>query len=217
MQPLIAVVSCHRNVIATAAQRATWGSGLNTRYFYGRGAKRYTLKDEVFLDVPDDYQNLPYKVRAIAQWALHNHYTHLFKCDDDVYVDVNRLMESGFDSAHYIGNTFGQSFCHGGAGYWLSARAMSEIVSSPVNGVSEDGWVANTLAKKGILPTADTRYTYTRRVHGDPLPTLPLATNELITVAEFSPEEMQLIHRKRNADPTDAMSADEYRKYVWGR
>ena len=48
------------------AVRATWWPDIppnvDGRFFFGRGADREPLPDEVFLDVPDNYECLPHKV-----------------------------------------------------------------------------------------------------------------------------------------------------------
>ena len=50
-------------------------------------------------------------------------------------------------------------FASGGAGYWLSARAMGVLAAaaSPFE-PAEDMWVGTTLARAGILLHGDRRY-----------------------------------------------------------
>ena len=92
-----------------AACRETWVKDLakckchhqtvvDARFFYGRGATRPPLPDEVFLDVGDDYKNLPYKTRAMCGWSGEHHYDFTFKTDDDTFIWADRLMLSGFEN-----------------------------------------------------------------------------------------------------------------------
>lgn len=217
MRPLIAVITCHKNQIAAHAQRTTWAAGHPVAFFYGAGNRSLQFSDEVFVPANDGYLSLPYKVQEMIRWALKYGYAPVFKCDDDAYVVPERLFSSDFLSQPYVGN-FSEGYAHGGAGYGLSEDAMKVLASAPVFGKSEDGWVAKTLYRAGFSGEHDNRYQYVRRVHGDPLPTLPSADNDLISTAEFSPEEMKKVHRlwTNPPDPIEAMSADEYKKYLKG-
>lgn len=127
MKPLIAIPSCHAFGAARAACKATWikkwGHLADIRFFIGTPRRRNT-KDTIYLDVPDDYDGLPLKVKTIHQWALANGYSHIFKCDDDTFVHIPRLLASGFQREHYVGTRRAYFFAQGGAGYWLSAEAM---------------------------------------------------------------------------------------------
>jgi len=217
---LIAVITCHKNIYAPQKIRETW-SDEYVRFFYG-GGDRTALPDEVFLEVPDTYMGLPLKVQAAIKWAKENGYTHFFKCDDDAYVRLDRLLKSGFEKYYYVGMKVRAyvggnylEYMHGGAGYWLSPQSMDMVIAAPIFGKSEDGWVAKVLAEKGIKGKHDERLIYRRRVYKDPFPATPTPDNELITSAEFSPEEMHRVHRLwKGIDLTDAMSADEYKQYI---
>ncbi len=221
--PLIAVITCHRNLMAAASQRETWAKNTPTRFFYGVGNRPLLYADEVYLPAPDTYVGLSYKVQEAIRWALRNGFTHFFKCDDDIYLSSERLFKSGFENFSYGGKHMfhpmcgTHPYCHGGAGYWLDKQAMSIIADAPVDCISEDGWVANHLYKAGILPVDDFRYQYTRRVYKDPFPELPSQKNDLVAVAEFTPEEMGRVHRIVTRDPTEEMSAAEYLKYLKGK
>lgn len=219
MNPLIAVVTCHKNRSQAQAQRDTWARNAPVKFFYGVGTPQH--QDDVILDVLDNYLSLPHKVQAAVKWAVKHGYTHVFKIDDDAYVDVERLLKSGFEQHPYIGKQVVQhstSYCHGGAGYWLDTRAMQAVIKAKVAGLSEDGWVAGALFPQGIVPYNDPRYVYSRRICGDPFPETPSPKNDVITSAEFVPEELRRVHRGRTqeVDPTDAMSADEYLKFLRG-
>lgn len=143
------------------ALRETWLNDVLPFYkhvdyklFYGQGASRDPLVDEVFLDVPDDYGSLPQKTIAMCRYAMEHDYDFLFKPDDDTYVWVDRLVHEllsnrfmdygGFTHAHVAG---------GGPGYWLSRRAFT-IVAEKANleNWAEDVTVSKTLHHNGIQP-----------------------------------------------------------------
>ncbi len=215
--PLIAVITCHKNESAAHAIRQTWAknSSIPVKFFFGVGNRPVRFSDEVFLDAPDTYLGLVEKIQMVVRWACVRGYTHVFKCDDDAYVVPERLLHSGFDKFAYSGNAKA-GYAHGGAGYWINQPAMSALLLARPEGKSEDGWVASVLKQSGITPQHDERYTYTRRVYREPFPEIPSLDNDIILAAEFTPEEMRVVHRRwiSPADPTDAMSADEYKRYL---
>ena len=118
------------------AVRETWAKdcthkNLTMKFFYGIGSTPM-LDDEVRLPVPDDYEHLPQKTIAICKWALDNGFDYVLKCDDDSYVWVDRAMLEVNQVGDFAGYINGGS-CSGGCGYWLSNRAMSEVIRNPIN------------------------------------------------------------------------------------
>lgn len=214
MKPLIAVVTCWKNVDEVMAIRETWarGSVVPVKFFYGRGGHP-PHPDAVVLDVDDSYLALPYKIQALASWAHTAGYDYLLKCDDDAYVVPNRLQFNSNHAGKWVG------YLHGGAGYILSRRSMDILRKSSVFGKSEDAWVTETLNKNGIVSENRDTHSYVRRVYKDPLPELPTQHNHLAVVAEFAPAEMGRVHRnylKSDEIDIDKMSASEYLKYLRG-
>jgi|SRR5271157_5123812 len=168
---LIAIATCHPYEDRVRIQRETWGKDntgwADVRFFYGRGARRDPLPDEVFLDCRDDYEGLPEKVRAVHAWSLEHGYEHTFKCDDDTFLYLDVLGGSGYQSHDYTGRErvasggYPATYASGGAGYWLSARASKIIAGSPMtDDWAEDRWVANTLLAHGITCRSDEQYCY---------------------------------------------------------
>lgn len=149
--------------------RETWAKYLpaferyvSLKFFYGSPSSepRQLFNDEVFLGVPDGYSSLPQKVKAIYQWALGKGYDYVFKCDDDTFLYLDRLMASGFEGHDYLGYCYPShgNYISGGTGYWLSRKAMEILALSDPEGWAEDKWVGLTLGKHGIKPTRDARY-----------------------------------------------------------
>lgn len=161
MKLLVAIVNCHRRDEWADAIRSTWlplkPEGVDVLFFRGRGAKRLPHPDEVFLDCGDEYDDLPDKIREIIRWAYEHNYDFVLKCDDDVVLDVEMLMKSGFENYDYSGKsnrpmTPGRPFCVPyGFCYMLSRKAMWPVINSdlPV-GNDDEKWVAETLFNNGI-------------------------------------------------------------------
>ena len=107
-------------------------------------------------------QNLSYRLREMCKWALAQGYDYMFKCDLDTYVWVDRLLASGFEQWDYYG--FSQdwhvpTFASGGAGYWMSRRAMGVLASQAVADMAlDDVWVGIMMHDAGIVLRHDARY-----------------------------------------------------------
>lgn len=193
MNILIAIESCHAHRPQNQLIRNTWLSGRTVpyRFFLGQGPGE-PKGDEVFLPCGDDYASLPFKTQEIMRWALSEGYDFVFKCDTDTYVCVPRLLVSGFEPHDYVGcfatcksciptdsghcqcsSETGQrfySYASGGAGYWLSARAMRVVAEAPFildplvperdepSTRGEDLQVGWALGRQGILCYRDPRF-----------------------------------------------------------
>jgi hypothetical protein len=116
--------------------------------------------DEVVLQVPDDYFHLVFKVRKMHQWALDHGFEYVYKCDVDTYVDLERLMRSGFEQHDFTGwqSSPQHPVVAGGGGYWLSRRALQVSAAAPIQVWAEDHWISNSLCHVAIPLHNDTRY-----------------------------------------------------------
>jgi len=134
--------------------------------------------DEIILPVPDDYAHLGYKVRGQQRWALDQGFDYIFQIGSDIYIDLSRLMSSGFESFDYSGvagfhPAAGGSYA-GGGGYWLSRKAMQFVVGQPLTFWAEDLWVGSIMRRNGIELHIDSRYAVD-------YPNLPCRDNDVIT------------------------------------
>jgi hypothetical protein len=196
---LIAVPACHQyaygphaNDLKVGARqtegrieavRATWWNDVkpfsdyvDAKFFYGTPSPAgFTpTPDEVLLNVKDDYEHLPAKMREIYKYALAHNYDFIFKADDDGFVYVDRLMrldyerwdQIGFSNCtHGLGDKCG-CYITGGAGYFLSKRAMAAAANEPINHWAEDLTTGNALRRRrlrrtghpGFLPGFDKHY-----------------------------------------------------------
>ena len=132
---------------------------IDLKFFYGWGADRDPLPDEVFLDAPDYYHGLPAKVQKIFQYCTDSGYTDILKLDDDVYLWVSRLLEN-FEPTDYRGYLCEADIKYAsGTAYWVSAKAARIVAESPLDGDwAEDKFVGRTLARNGIKLVNDERY-----------------------------------------------------------
>ncbi len=127
-----------------------------------------------------DYLSLPQRTRAFCQWAIsRDDWDYLFKCDDDTYVSISRLIRYPL-TADYIGAEWrpGVRYASGGAGYFLSRKA-AEVVAEHLTRKEgpEDVYVRDALASQGIPFTQDQRFV---ALGNEEL--RPRADNDLITL-----------------------------------
>jgi hypothetical protein len=168
MRILLAIESCKAHVYRHPVMEETWlkDCPIDYRFFIG-GAGLPDGKKEVRLAVSDSYDYLSLKTHEICRWAISNRYDFLFKADTDTVISMNNLIASGFESRDYLGGlnedempanlvkdfSAGRiQFASGGAGYWLSRRAMEKIAYGPIiTTCAEDVYVAAVL-RAGALP-----------------------------------------------------------------
>ena len=161
MNELIAIPSCHALRDWHDTIRETWkkDSSIDVKFFLG-SPKVEAKEDEVFLDVGDSLGNLTHKVVEMFKWALSQDYDFVLKCDLDTLVRPQALLQSDFRQFDWVGgqNSF---FASGGAGYWLSKRAMQIVVDHPIETAQEeDVHVARALLAAGIPLHHDPRYLF---------------------------------------------------------
>jgi len=164
MKVLLAVLSCHFLRHYQQSIRDTWAKevseDVSLKFFLGNPQGSSSESDEVFLDVPDDFNNLTFKTVAIYKWALEQGYDFVFKCDLDCLVRVPLLLQSGFEAWDWMGgaNSF---FASGGGGYFLSRRAMEYVVAAGgVPGYEEDVHIAQVLLGNGLQLHNEPRFLF---------------------------------------------------------
>ena len=134
----------------------------------------YTPKDdEVILHVPDGYVHLPYKTRESCKWALERGFEYIFECFPDTYINLDRLMGSGFEKHDYTGHQCG-GYAAGGPGYWISRKSAQIIADEPiVTEWAEDRWVGRVMQEHKVPFVPDQRYAES--------PLAPRVNNDIIT------------------------------------
>lgn len=199
----IGICSCHANVSKREAVRDTWlsgrVSGIDARFFMGSGATAEN-DDTVVLDVPDDYEHLPAKVMAFFRHALECHeFDWLFKCDDDTYVDLQRLQGLRREGIDLVGNVslLTKNFASGGAGYLMRRDLVEAIVREgrvPATGY-EDRLVSDEAFRLGsaVLALQDL---------GDEIAEdIPRPCNTQVSSHWMSPAIMRAVHLQMREEP----------------
>lgn len=204
MKLLIAIPVGHGNPHLRQACRDTWIGKwkdlADIRFFYGRPVLA-GADDEVYLDVPDEYLKLPLKIRQIILWALERGYDRIFKCDDDTYLHIPRLLAS-MDESDYRGRPDSSNryvhWAQGGAGYWLSRHSMEWLATRDLKEWeaewAEDKFVGMALTRGGIGFHPDYRFfdqMYPQYPHSIPRP-----ENGTITTHKVTAPLMYEIHKR---------------------
>jgi hypothetical protein len=173
MKILIAIESCKANRHLHQAMLDTWLSALSImdvdcRFFIG-GINEPENHLEVWVPCLDTYDALVAKTKGICRWAFDEGFDYVFKCDTDTVVNPQRLLNSGFIGTDYLGgfnedympNTLKHTFptvnqiqfASGGAGYWLSRKAMIHVAEGLATlSAAEDVYVAGKLLENHIPP-----------------------------------------------------------------
>lgn len=194
----VGILSGLANTDQRNACRETWlaDKALGVGYFFLIGQPSVTKvlrvhDDILWLPCRDDYPSLPQKTRLFCRWFGQNTTSeYLFKCDDDTYVRLDRLvaMPSGLD---YCGGRIDRDrpYLSGGAGYLLSRKA-AKIIAAGLDDLTgaEDLLVGRYLRQFGIKPVFDPRFSWNEA-------NVPTPDNEVISTHYCSPERLRELHR----------------------
>lgn len=161
MKICFCIPSCQSLKYLEQVQRNTWITELEVEHKFFLGNSSVVEKeDEVKLLVHDSIDTLTSKVLSICTWAMEHGYDYIFKCDLDTLVKPKELLLTDWDKHDYTGGQNG-FFASGGAGYWLSKKAMEAVVEKEVNwGREEDVFVAQAVLGNGMILHPDSRYKF---------------------------------------------------------
>lgn len=199
---LVGICSHFAGVARRETIRQTWLSdphrhpGIICRFFIGGGLTPEDDRgDIVTLDTNDRYEYLPQKCFDFYQWAYSNtHFDHLFKCDDDTYLALDRLHTLPDPAYHLVGDPSTgvprRLAPSGGAGYLLSKQLVSKIINATIPPVGFEDLIFGELALKlGAKCKSDNRLC----LHPQ---TPPLKTNPIISAHWCSIEQMHIFHQQ---------------------
>lgn len=231
---LVGVCTCHSAKERREACRETWLSsipeGIAYKFFLGNKAEQVgeettveDLSDVVALDVNDSYAFLPAKGLAFYQYALeHYDFDWLFKCDDDTYVDLERLSSICREDCDMIGDisVAKRGAPSGGAGYLMNKRLVEQFVAheSSISTTGAEDVIFGCLARElGASMRADERLNLGNHPS-------PKQDNEIVSCHWCSPKKLRDIHLLRfHQNEADVYAAihphwrDEIRFFPGGR
>ena len=142
---LIGTFSCKSNLDRVKElQRLKIYEGFDNQYYVisRRDSEHFKLYNCLTLDIDDTYERLIFKTVELFKRFIDSKYEYCFKCDDDSFVDLQRL--SNFDyikdqltyfkdkNMSYKGefrDTLKYSFCVGG-GYFVSKKVAEMVVNN---------------------------------------------------------------------------------------
>jgi len=137
-QLIIAIMSCKKHrTNRQKAIRNTWFKDIppNIQVFFIEGGHKAPSRidgDNIYLECSDKWDDLAVKVHKFYQFCLTNlDFQFIFKCDDDTYVNVDRLMKCGFERHEYMGNLPpGKTYYAQGGAYFLSKSSVELIATT---------------------------------------------------------------------------------------
>jgi hypothetical protein len=105
---------------------------------------------------PDDHMHVIYKFLFACRYALENGFDYLFKCDDDSFVHLDRLVRLVLSLSPELetgGYVEGGGF-YGGPGFLMNRRALEFAAKltppDPEVEWREDWWIGNQLRENGF-------------------------------------------------------------------
>lgn len=207
---LIGICSAGKYVDRRRAVRETWLNGrcggIKAFFFVGRGELSTLEADTLSLDVKDTYHALPSKILAFMEYCLkHYDFDWLYKCDDDTYVDMKRLLSLADIKADLIGDESlaDRGAPSGGAGYLLRREYVEQLVKKR-NEISKTGCEDLIIGKKVIELGAIPHSTERLVLHAG---RFPRPDNDIISCHWCSPALLRIIHQIRNQNPRVAFDA----------
>jgi hypothetical protein len=195
---IIGVLTAAKHEARRAAVRNTWGRDAAAHlecdlvFLIGDPTLDRARRegDVLYLPCPDDYDSLPQKTRKFCIWALEQpDWQYLFKCDDDTYVHVERLLAvREWPTAIVGGKHTDDGHFHGGAGYTINRPAAQAIAEHLTAAKGLEDWKA-----RDAIHRAGLRFSLDHRLCWDKS-RMPTRLNGSITCHYASPVRMRLIH-----------------------
>ena len=194
-------MSCGKYADKRKACRETWAAlkQPNVSVVFFSGKSEPSEPDLITLSAPDDYMSCAEKVGEFFRWALLQvGWEWLVKCDDDTYLDIERLEDliKGMDVNSFAGNDhiFKKSgFAGGGSGYILHRGIIENMVNDdyPIKKGYEDRIISSKAIKHGAVPWPTKRLWYCKSI-------IPTSRNDQVTCHRVKPHEMRAIHSIRH-------------------
>jgi hypothetical protein len=217
---MIGIVSCRRHAARQDGCRASWmraargrddnDDDVVTLFIVGdeNVAEPQRVGDTLYVPSRDDYESLPQKTRGLMFWAARAGAERVFKCDDDTFVHVERLLlraaaAAATTDADYVGFEVTPRVASGGAGYLLSRRAVEVLQATLPAGArgAEDVMVARALKRHGICIRHDSRFWPSAN-------RVPTVWNEQCTSHYLKPTEMTGLQQSLDRRPSELLRVE---------
>lgn len=157
---------------------------------------------------PDEYNTLPQRTLAFCRWALGQpNWDYLFKCDDDTYVSLPRLLAYDLAGRDYIGAEWkpGVGYGSGGGGYFLSRKAAAIVAERLTQKTgAEDLLVGKMLREAGVAFSIEPRL-----VPFGSMDRRPMADNDLITLHGVQADAFLASHAETGLASTTSPAASQ--------
>jgi hypothetical protein len=193
---LIGVLSCQKYAARREACLQTWANvqernDVDVVFVVSSDSNEWPYREGNLLlcPCPDDYGSLSLKTRWLCLWAIGEvSFDYLFKCDDDTYVHIDRLLNCDTLGDYVGGDRHPHGHPSGGAGYRLTRNAAIEVATSLMTTASYEDWLVwKLLTSTGMPLRSDSRFIF----HGE---RWPAQDNDLITCHRCSEQRMREIH-----------------------
>lgn len=209
MNPIVAIKSCWKYVGRRDVCRNSWLRDCvwPYKFFVGShqplkpfGSKLSNLTGEEDLQIcptPDDFKNIGPKIKCMAQWAAHEHASHLIVADDDTYWRperakylLQRMDDMKADVAAFMRV---EPIYPQGSFYILKPKAFLEIASSAIMEEKgpDDVLVGRALLQHNII------WHHTKDIHVGPhwQDQQPRPCNSIISTHKCRAGEMLEAHK----------------------
>lgn len=154
------ITSCEKNQSFRDALRKTWLKDVPNYLFIIGGAEETHIQDDIlYVKAKDDYRSIPEKQLEALQYCLDNiKFEHIFICDDDAYVVMDRLLDSDYRLYDYYGcGPIRQwdipYYATGGPGICLSKKAVGIIANTGEDYLKSEVYIST--AEANLCDTKD--------------------------------------------------------------
>lgn len=174
----------------------TWGHFLEYRFVFDRSRKyEDLLPDEIRVEADSGTFNTSFKTQKAIEWAYDRGYSHVCYSPTDCYFIVPRLLRNlAYHVEHehnYWGfHTYDEHHIGGGSAYWLSRRAMEEVLAYSCYPDYEDRWVGSACRDAGLEAVHDEKY----RSVEQPYLAGAVTTHLSQATGNYDPETMKNLH-----------------------
>jgi hypothetical protein len=181
----------------------------------------------LILPCPDDYSSLPQRTRWFCRWALGERmkdgvpaqwvggrmnqeihpssfrlhlsfeWDYLFKCDDDTYVSIPRLLACDLAGRDYVGAEWrpGVGYGSGGAGYFLSRKAAGLVAEHLEQAAGAEDLLVGQILRHPQAGTRGVAFSIeSRLVPFGSMENRPKRENDLITLHGASADAFLAAH-----------------------